>query len=613
MNLEQAELALKNWFGYDHFRPLQWDVINAIYQGNDALVLMPTGGGKSICFQIPAITMDGMTLVISPLISLMKDQVESLKANGIAAAFINSSQSITEQAEVEQKVLSNDIKLLYVSPEKLVSGSFMPLLRACKLRLLAIDEAHCISSWGHDFRPEYTQLKFLRSEFPDVPFIALTATADKLTREDIKAQLGITEAKTFLSSFDRPNFTMEVRQGIKKIPQIVSYAKSRNDESGIVYCISRKATESLAESLKAAGLSADFYHAGMKVEDRDRVQEDFINDRLQIVCATIAFGMGIDKSNVRYVIHHNLPQSIENYYQEIGRAGRDGLAADTILFYSLNDVATYHFLFEKDQVGDPSEKSLKYTKLERMLEYAQSMLCRRKILLNYFSEDYPGNCGKCDICKNPPKFFDATIETQKALSAVARTNQRVGIGLLIDILRGSNKKEIIVKKYHQIKTYGAGGDLSAFDWKFLIQQMIQLGVFEIAYHSGNQLRIGTLGKEILTGKQRINLARPTELIQKIKEQKTKGGSKSKSKTKAVLSAIDVDLFQKLRSLRRHIAKAAGVPPYVVFSDASLQEMSQQRPVTKPEFSLISGVGEKKLEKYGPAFMGVIREYVAATA
>ena len=323
--------------------------------------------------------------------------------------------------------------------------------------------------------------------------------------------------------------------------------------------------------------------------------------------------MGIDKSNVRYVIHHNLPQSIENYYQEIGRAGRDGLAADTILFYSLNDVATYHFLFEKEQGGDPSEKSLKYTKLDRMLEYAQSMLCRRKILLNYFSEDYPDNCGKCDICKKPPKFFEATIETQKALSAVARTNQRVGIGLLIDILRGSNKKEILAKNYNQIKTYGAGADLSAFDWKFLIQQMIQLGVFEIAYHSGNQLRIAEYGKEILTGKQRINLARPTALIQKIKDQKSKGGSKSKSKTKAVLSAVDADLFQKLRSLRRHIAKAAGVPPYVVFSDASLQEMSQSRPVNKPDFSMISGVGEKKLEKYGPAFIGVIKEYVAAIA
>ena len=607
MNLDQAQLALKNWFGYESFRPLQEDIISCIYKKKDALVLMPTGGGKSLCFQIPAITLDGMTLVISPLISLMKDQVGALRANGIAAAYINSSQDLSEQATVEKLVIDQQIKLLYVSPEKLVSAAFLPLLRACKLSLIAIDEAHCISSWGHDFRPEYTKLKFLRQEFPTIPFVALTATADKSTRSDIKVQLGMQDAETFLASFDRPNFNLEVRPGVKKMAQIRAYLEDRKDESGIIYCISRKDTEKTAEALVSAGFSADFYHAGMNPTDRSRVQEDFINDRLQIVCATIAFGMGIDKSNVRFVIHNNLPQSIESYYQEIGRAGRDGLEADTILFYSMKDIATYHFLFDKDVQSNSSEKNLKHTKLDQMLDYAQSMLCRRKVLLNYFSEDFKTNCGKCDICKNPPKFFDATIDVQKALSAVVRTNQSVGVSMLIDILRGSQRQDLQQRNYHLIKTFGAGADLSAFDWKFLIQQMTQLGIFEVAYHQGNQLKITEIGKAVLAGTEKIELARPMELKAKLKPKKVEKFAKT------TMADVDKSLFQVLRALRRTIAKASGVPPYVVFSDASLQEMAHHQPTTNDAFSKINGVGEVKLQKFGPIFLKNIQAYLAQTA
>ena len=599
MNLDQAQLALKNWFGYDTFRPLQKQVIECIYKKKDALVLMPTGGGKSICFQIPAITLDGMALVVSPLISLMKDQVEALKAHGIAAAYLNSSQSIAEQSAVENKVLQQQLKLLYVSPEKLVSSSFWPLLQSCQLSLFAIDEAHCISSWGHDFRKEYTQLKFLRKQFSNVPIIALTATADKMTREDIKVQLGMPGAQTFLSSFDRPNFTLEVRPGLKKLPQIENFLQGRENESGIIYCNSRKATEKLSEKLSALGYSVDAYHAGRSAAERSKVQEAFINDRLQIVCATIAFGMGIDKSNVRFIIHHNLPQSIENYYQEIGRAGRDGLPADTLLFYSMNDIATYHFLFDEE---DQQEKSVKYAKLDRMLDYAQSLLCRRKILLNYFSEPYNKNCGKCDICKNAPRFFDGTIYTQKALSAVARTDQKIGVGMLIDILKGAQKKELFNRNFHLIKTYGAGGDLSAFDWKFFIQQMIQLGVFEIAYHQKNHLHITAIGKKILLGEKKIELASPESLKAKLKKSK-------KESVKAKTTGIyDKEIFQELRALRRSLAQKNGVPPYIIFSDASLEEMAEKLPADEFEFSQINGVGEVKLKKYGPVFLEAMKKF-----
>lgn len=488
MTLSHASAALKKYFGYDQFRPLQADIIQNVYNGLDTLVLMPTGGGKSVCFQVPAITLDGVTVVVSPLIALMKDQVEGLSANGIPAAFINSSLGPDQQRNVETALLAGYIKLLYVSPEKLVSQSFQPLLKSLKISLFAIDEAHCISSWGHDFRPEYTQLKFLKTQFPGIPLIALTATADKLTRKDIVDQLGLSNPATFIASFDRPNISLTVRPGQKRFEQIVAFLKEHPNQSGIIYCLSRKGCEGLAEKLNEKGFRAGFYHAEVPPAKRSKVQEDFINDRTPIICATIAFGMGIDKSNVRFVVHYNLPRNLEGYYQEIGRAGRDGLASDALLFFSYADLLSYRDMIEQ---GDASadQKELKLAKLERMYQFAEAPVCRRKTVLNYFGEPFDQRCGNCDVCKNPPKHFDATTAVQKALSAILRTNQKVGMSLLTDILRGSQRREVVEHKYYEIKTYGAGKEHSYDEWLFLLSQMLHVGLIEIAYDDHNCLRV----------------------------------------------------------------------------------------------------------------------------
>lgn len=599
MTNQKALDALKHHFGYAAFRPMQAEIIESIYHKKDALVLMPTGGGKSICFQIPALTLPGTTLVISPLISLMKDQVEALKDNGIAAAYINSSMNYAEQVAVENRLLNGELKLIYVSPEKAVSEGFFPIVQQLNLSLIAIDEAHCISSWGHDFRPEYTKLKFLRKQFAEIPIIALTATADKVTRTDIKAQLGIPEAPSFVASFDRPNLHLEVRPGQRKIDQILEFVQSRPGQSGIVYCISRKSTEQTALRLQEKGIKADYYHAGMDPLKRNKVQEEFINDRIPIVCATIAFGMGIDKSNVRWVIHFNLPQSLENYYQEIGRAGRDGLPSDTLLFYSMQDIATYHFLFGNEE---NKNKELKMAKLDRMLAYAQSFLCRRKILLNYFNEKREEDCGHCDVCKNPPKFYEGTVDAQKALSAALRTGERAAQGMLVDVLRGSNKQEIRRAGYDKIKTFGAGADLSAFDWTFLLQQMIQLGLFEVDYHKFLRLKVTESGKEVLFGKRNVQLVRPNNLKEKLQARE------KKEKKKSSTFRADQLLLKELKKLRKKLAQQKGIPPYIVFTDASLEEMAQDKPSTLDAFSLINGVGVKKLETYGDLFLQAIANY-----
>lgn len=595
MTLENASQALSHHFGYSSFRPMQAEIIQSIYEQKDALVLMPTGGGKSICFQIPALTMEGTTVVVSPLISLMKDQVEALRSNGIAAAFVNSSLEFSEQVAIENEALNGKLKLLYVSPEKMVSDSFFPILQNIEPSLIAIDEAHCISSWGHDFRPEYTKLKFLKRSFPDTPIIALTATADKVTREDIKNQLGIPEAASFLSSFDRPNLSLEVRPGKHRIEQILQFVKEHPGQSGIIYCISRKNTERLAQQLTSYGIKAGHYHAGMDAKERSQVQEDFIKDKLPIVCATIAFGMGIDKSNVRWVVHYNLPQSIENYYQEIGRAGRDGLPSDTLLFYSTGDITSYKYLFgnEKSEILE-----LKLSKLDSMFNYAQGFLCRRKVLLNYFNEDLKENCGNCDICKNPPSLFNATKEVQKALSAVLRTGERIAQGMLVDILRGSKRKEIYEKNYDKIKTFGAGADLSAFDWSFLIQQMIQLGLLEISYQAYQQLKVTEKGKEILYGKREIELARPLALKDKISKRKEKATPPPRDKAMSFL-------LTELKKLRRKLSLEQDVAPYIIFTDASLQQMAFEKPRTLEAFKNIDGVGAKKLKTLAPAFLSLI--------
>ncbi|MEO6760620.1 MAG: RecQ family ATP-dependent DNA helicase, partial [Saprospiraceae bacterium] len=433
MSLTDASAALKKVFGYDAFRPLQAEIIQAIYDRRDTLVLMPTGGGKSVCFQIPALTLEGTAIVISPLIALMKDQVEGLRANGVAAAFMNSSLDSAQSRQVEDAVLDGRIKLLYVSPEKIVSQNFQSLLKRMKISLFAVDEAHCISAWGHDFRPEYTQLRFLKDQFPQIPVIALTATADKLTRKDIAEQLHLQNPTVFLASFDRPNITLQVRPGQKRFEQIVDFLKKNPKQSGIIYCTGRKTCQIVAEKLNAKGFKAAFYHAEVPPAQRNKVQEDFINDRTPIICATIAFGMGIDKSNVRFVIHYNLPRNLEGYYQEIGRAGRDGSKAQALLFFSYGDLQTYRDMIEQGE-SSLEQKELKLAKLHRMYQYAEAPVCRRKTVLNYFGEPYEGTCGNCDVCQHPPQYFDGTLAAQKALSALLRTGEKVGMNLLVEIL-----------------------------------------------------------------------------------------------------------------------------------------------------------------------------------
>ncbi|MEN0049009.1 MAG: RecQ family ATP-dependent DNA helicase, partial [Bacteroidota bacterium] len=413
--LQQATTALQHYYGYDTFRPMQAEIIQSVYDNKNVIVLMPTGGGKSICYQIPAITMEGTGIVVSPLIALMKDQVEALLANGVKAAYLNSSISMSEQRQIEDQLYQGEYDLLYVSPEKLLSHDFSLSLPRIKINLFAIDEAHCISSWGHDFRPEYTKMKFLKKQFPNVPVLACTATADKVTRKDIAKQLDLPKPKVFIASFDRPNLSLDVRPGIKRFEQIVAFLKEHENQSGIIYCLSKKSTENISEKLKKNGFDSAYYHAGMPPNERSKVQEDFIQDRLSIVCATIAFGMGIDKSNVRWVIHYNMPRNIESFYQEIGRAGRDGADADTLLFYSYADVQKWQNIINDNE---SSQKGVKLSKLERMQQYSTALFCRRKVLLNYFSENHRENCENCDICKNPPQYFDGTIPAQKALSAI---------------------------------------------------------------------------------------------------------------------------------------------------------------------------------------------------
>jgi ATP-dependent DNA helicase RecQ len=600
MDLTLAREALKRYFGYSSFRPLQSQIIQAVFDKSDALVLMPTGGGKSICYQIPAITLPGTCVVVSPLISLMKDQVEGLRANGVKAAFLNSSLSKQEQRVVEDDFYNQAIDLLYVSPEKLVSSGFLPLLQKAKVNLFAIDEAHCISAWGHDFRKEYTKMKFLKKTFPNIPILALTATADKLTRRDIVDQLQLHKPQKFIASFDRPNLSLEVRPGQKRFEQILAFIQNRPRTSGIIYCLSRKSVEDLAEKLSRTGLKARPYHAGMSDLDRSETQEAFINDSVPIICATIAFGMGIDKSNVRWVIHYNLPKNIESYYQEIGRAGRDGAKADTLLFYSYGDVLILQDMLEK---GNGEQSEIQLAKLDRIRQYAESLACRRRILLNYFSENLQENCGNCDICKNPPKYFDGTVIAQKALSAVYRLRQQVGMGLLIDVLRGSGRKEIFEKGYNQIKTYGAGRDLPTSEWQHFILQLVNLGYLEIAHDQKGKLRLTPASKSVLFDKEPVQLVRIATV--KERQEKEKANLKAKPKTARVRD----ELFEVLRQLRRKLAQERGVPPYIIFSDATLEEMAARKPLNDKELQAISGIGERKLHLYGDAFLQAIIEFI----
>lgn len=606
--MTQIQQVLKTYFGYDSFRPQQEEIIRHLLQKRDALVLMPTGGGKSICYQVPALVCAGTAVVVSPLISLMKDQVESLCTNGIAAAALNSNNDETENLRIRRACMEGKLKLLYISPEKLLAEANY-LLRDISISFFAIDEAHCISQWGHDFRPEYAQLGILRSLFPQTPVIALTATADKLTREDIVRQLHLREPRIFLSSFDRPNLSLTVKRGYQqkeKNKAILDFIGRHRGESGIVYCMSRSKTESVAQMLQKSGIRTAVYHAGLDTEKRNRAQDDFINDRIQVVCATVAFGMGIDKSNVRWVIHYNLPKSIESFYQEIGRAGRDGLPSDTLLFYSMADL----ILLTKF-ANESGQREINLEKLQRMQQYAEADICRRRILLNYFGEQRTHDCGNCDVCKNPPERFDGTVIVQKALSAIARTNQQIGTPMLVDILRGNLNAELKEKGYHQLKTYGAGRDIPARDWQDYLLQMLQMGYFEVAYNESNHLKITPAGSDVLFGRETARLV-------VIRREETTGTRGRKRQTASPVmrelplgmdSGESTDLFEALKDLRKRLADEEVLPAYIVLSDKVLHLLAAQRPTTLEAFGNVSGISEYKKRKYGKEFVKLIRRFV----
>ncbi|RGN48167.1 MULTISPECIES: DNA helicase RecQ [unclassified Bacteroides] len=600
--------TLKTYFGYESFRPLQEEIIHHILEKKDALVLMPTGGGKSICYQLPALMMEGTTIVVSPLISLMKDQVGALRANGISAGALNSSNNETENASLRRECLQGKIKLLYISPEKLLSEMNF-LLKDIRISLFAIDEAHCISQWGHDFRPEYTQMKVLHQEFPQIPIVALTATADKITREDIVKQLALRNPRTFISSFDRPNLSLSVKRGYQqkeKTKTILEFIAQHTNQSGIIYCMSRSKTESVAQMLQKHGIKAAVYHAGLSAAARDEAQDDFINDRVQVVCATIAFGMGIDKSNVRWVIHYNMPKSIENFYQEIGRAGRDGMESDTILFYSLSDI----ILLSKF-ANESNQQEMNLEKLHRMQQYAEADICRRRILLNYFGESSERDCGNCDVCKNPPERFDGTVIVQKALSGIARTEEKVGTRLLIDILKGFSNAEVVEKGYDQLKTFGVGRDIPARDWHDYLLQMLQLGYFEIAYNENGHLKITESGRKVLFGQEKAMLVviKHEDILPKGRKKKEGKVPKAKIVQPSFYGTDNEALFEQLRLLRKKLADQQAVPAYIILSDKVLHLISTIRPTSIEAFGEINGIGEFKKEKYGKEFVGIIKAFI----
>lgn len=580
--------TLKKYFGYDSFREQQQEVIESVLSKKDNLVIMPTGGGKSICFQLPALLFEGLTVVLSPLIALMKDQVDGLNANGINAAFYNSSQESFEQEEIFERIFKKELKLLYVAPESL--SLLQNILTDEFVSCIAIDEAHCISSWGHDFRPSYQQLGFLKKSLPNIPIIALTATADKATRKDILDQLSIPKATKFITSFDRSNIELEVRPANDRVLQIIKFIRKKPEESGIIYCLSRKGTEQLASKLKQNGINAASYHAGLSFSERSKTQEDFIYDKIQVVCATIAFGMGIDKSNVRWVIHYNMPKNIEGYYQEIGRAGRDGIKANALLFHSYSDVIQL-----RKFMNGASNEEVQIAKLDRMKQFSEATTCRRKILLSYFGELLSENCGNCDVCKNPPQIFNGTIIAQKALSVITRLKESEATGIVIDVLKGANNATILDKKYNQLKSHGIGNDISWKDWQQYLIQLMNQGYCEIAFHKNNALRLTSFSKKVLFDNEIVHLTKPIEYNEIVKTSKEAKKQKVKKDS----------LFERLRKLRQEIALAENIPAYLVFSDASLKEMERARPMSESDFLEISGVGQRKLEVYGEDFIAEI--------
>ena len=605
----QAKEILKRYYGYDSFRQNQAEIIQTIMNGKDCVVLMPTGGGKSICYQIPAIAMQGTAVVVSPLISLMKDQVEALRANGIEAEALNSGNEYSSDTIIRRKCMDGSLKLLYISPEKLLT-EIPYLLKHIKISLFAIDEAHCISQWGHDFRPEYTQLDVLHKEFPQVPIMALTATADKVTRQDIVKQLGLHDARFYISSFDRPNLSLDVKRGYttkEKEQYILNFIKARPTSCGIIYCLSRKNTEKVAQFLQGHGIKAGVYHAGLNQAERNQTQELFKQDTIQVVCATIAFGMGIDKSNVRWVIHYNMPKSIESFYQEIGRAGRDGAPADTVLFYSLSDIIQLE-QFAKDS----GQQELNKDKLRQMQEYAESGICRRRILLNYFGEQMDHDCGNCDICENPPKRFDGTRYVQMALSAIKRAEEQIRTSTIIEILKGIPSPTVKRMGYDQLKTFGVGKELSTQDWQDYLLQMLQLGFIEIVYDQKNIVRITPSGNNVLFGRDKATLCVINRTLKEAQKPKKRLHLEIPSISIPGLASTsgqeDKRLFEALRVLRQQCANEEGFPPYIVFSDKVLHALATIKPTTLEQFGFISGIGEHKKQKYGQRFVALIQKY-----
>jgi ATP-dependent DNA helicase RecQ len=588
--------TLRQVFGLHAFRPTQQAIIEELLAGRDAFVLMPTGAGKSLCYQLPALLRPGVALVVSPLISLMKDQVDALKANGVAAAFYNSALEAAEARRVLAKLHAGELDLLYVAPERLMHAGFLARLADLRIALIAVDEAHCVSQWGHDFRPEYAALGELRTHLTDVPLIALTATADPHTRSDIIRVLGLEAARQFVASFDRPNIRYTVLEKHRPLDQLTRFLATQGHEAGIVYALSRKRTEEIAAHLELAGHAAAAYHAGLPAAERQDVQERFLRDDLQIVVATVAFGMGIDKPNVRFVVHYDLPKHIEGYYQETGRAGRDGLPAEALLLFGAQDVVTARRLLETTE--NPEQRRIEAHKLQAMVGLAESLTCRRRVLLGYFGEQLSNDCGNCDICLNPPETFDATVEAQKVLSCVYRVGERFGVKHIVDVLRGADTERMRRLGHDGLSTYGIGAEKSEAEWASIVRQLIHRGLLVQDIAAYSVLKLTDAARPVLRGEERLTLARP-----RIKETR-----KRRPKSAGRLEAGDMELFEALRALRKRLADEQGVPPYVIFGDVSLVEMSRRKPANEAELLDITGVGRVKLERYGAEFLDTIAAF-----
>lgn len=599
--------VLRRVFGYREFRPQQEEIIEHVAAGADAVVLMPTGGGKSLCYQIPALLRPGTGVVVSPLISLMKDQVDGLQAAGVAAATLNSSLPPAEARSVLLALQRGEVDLLYVSPERLMLDGFLERLDATPLALVAIDEAHCVSQWGHDFRPEYARLGRLRERFPRVPFLALTATADEHTRRDIGTQLRLSRARLFATGFDRPNIRYLVAEKGSPLAQLKAFLRRHAGEAGIVYCLSRRRVEEVAAGLRTAGLNAGHYHAGMEATERSLVQERFQRDELQVIVATVAFGLGIDKSNVRFVVHYDLPKSLESYYQETGRAGRDGLPAEALLLFGWGDVVTARALIEAG--GNQEQVRIELHKLNAMVALAQSAACRRRALLGYFGEALQEDCGNCDICLDPPQAYDATVQAQMALSCVYRLGQSFGASHVVDVLRGARTERIRARGHDGLSTYGVGADTGREEWLSVMRQLIHRGYLHQDVGNYSVLQLTPAARRVLRGEETVTLARPR--FQPLPPSpaataaRVAGGRPAARGTRGG-STVEQELFDRLRALRRRLAEEAGVPAYVVFSDATLWEMATRRPMNEEEFLEINGVGAKKLERYADVFLAELR-------